>query len=77
MAGSENRAAVWYGRIMRIALPFGVLALAANLFMAYQLVTGAAGHRPGLIVQLVLNTSVAAILIWQGLQYRRQRRESR
>ena len=45
-----DRAAIWYGRLMRMALPFGVLALAANLFEAYQL-----------------------LLIWQGMQYRRQR----
>jgi hypothetical protein len=68
-----DRAAIWYGRLMRIALPFGVLALAANLFEAYQLVAGAESPRPVLIVQVVLNTAVAILLIWQGMQYRRQR----
>jgi len=72
MAGPNGgRAAIWYGRLMRIALPFGAVALAANLFQAYQIAVGAESPRPGPILQVVLNTAVAILLIWQGLQYRR------
>jgi hypothetical protein len=76
MTGSEGgRAVLWYGRLMRIALPFGIVALAWNVLLAYRLVIGADSPRSALsILTILLNTSIAVILIWQGLLYRRRPR---
>jgi hypothetical protein len=76
MTGSEvGRAASWYGRVMRIALPFGLVSLAWNIVQAYGLVTGADSPRPVLaVITILLNTSIAAMLIWQGLVYLRRPR---
>ena len=75
MAGPAGaRAAIWFGRLMRIAVPFGLAALAWSLFQAYEIATGPEGVRPGAVVQILLNSTVAVLLVWQGVQSRRQRR---
>jgi hypothetical protein len=75
MTGSNGgRAGVWFGRLMRIAVPFGFASLAWNAVQVYELITGIDSPRPGTVVTILLNTSVAALLIWQGLDYRRRTR---
>jgi hypothetical protein len=70
----DDRAATWYRRAMRIALPLGVVQLALAVFMVYELVAGVESVRPALLVQLALNMLAGVLLIWQGLQYRRRPR---
>jgi hypothetical protein len=75
MTGSDGgRAALWYGRIMRIALPFGLASLTWNVVQIYALVAAGEGLKLGTIVTILLNASVAVLLIWQGLVYRRRSR---
>jgi hypothetical protein len=75
MSGSDDgRAAIWYGRLMRIAVPFGLASLAWNAVQAYALATGVEGLTPGRVVTILLNMSVAVLLIWQGLLYWRRAR---
>ena len=75
MTGSDDgRAAVWFGRLMRVAVPFGIASLAWNAVQVYGLVTAGETPRPAAIVTILLNTGVAVLLIWQGLDYRRRTR---
>jgi hypothetical protein len=69
-----GRAAMWFGRLMWIALPFGFASLAWNAAQVFGLITGAESPKPGVVVTILLNTSVAVLLIWQGLDYRRRTR---
>jgi hypothetical protein len=70
MTGFDGgRAAVWYRRIMRIALPFALASLTWNIVQIYALITAGEGPKPGTIVTILLNASVAVVLIWQGLLY--------
>ena len=74
MAGPDGgRSAIWFGRLMRVAVPFGLASLGWNLFQAYEIATGAESVRPGAVVQILLNWTVAVLLVWQGQQYQRQR----
>jgi hypothetical protein len=75
MTGSDRgQAAIWFGRLMRIAVPFGIASLTWNVLQIYELVTAGESPRPGTVVTILLNTGVAVLLIWQGLDYRRRTR---
>jgi hypothetical protein len=75
MTGSDGgQAAIWFGRLMRIAVPFGIASLIWNVVQIYGLVTAGESPKPGTVVTILLNTGVAVLLIWQGLDYRRRTR---
>ena len=69
----RDRSAVWLDRFVRFSLPFGVLMLVWNAWVAWQILGG--GGQPGISwLGVILQTVVALSLIGQSILYRRRDR---